>query len=733
MVRLAADDTVVAFAPERARLSVHDGGRELAAGTVAVALGDRVFPETDAYEVETDRDGVVVRYDDDANTRVVLTRADGAVDVRVDVEPAGDDAVSLGDVRPLAGTDTAFGPSTDVYRHGYQSWSPTGTLPVDEGFPPEAPANVPMMTDLAAPEVTSHGLLGLTGEDRRLTLGFLDHGSYVARFDLETGDDGLASLSAVCPGDGVALSPGETARSATLRVDATRPVADALRALADAVADRMDARVPERAPTGWCSWYHYFTDVTPADVRENLAAVADWDPPVELVQLDDGYQTAFGDWLTLTDAFERAGMADLVADVTDRGYRPGLWLAPFLVQEDAALVADHPEWLLSDDGEPVTAGRRHGEMYGLDTTHPGVQDWLADTVGTVTDDWGFSYLKLDFLYAAALPADRHGDATRAEAYRRGLATIRDAAGEDTFLLGCGAPQCQSVGLVDAMRVGPDTAPFWADPDDAASEPAHENAVRNVLNRQFTHRRWWLTDPDCQLVRATTDLSPAERETFATLVALSGGTNVFSDAVAEISPAGRELLERSLPPVSGGTVDGLGSAEFPDSITCRRPADGGRAVAVFNWADEQRTVTCPLADGERAWNVSRERPVPAGGAATASVPPHGRLLVHAAPASERPHVLGATHLAAGTDQLTRTRFRRRGATGELTLQVEAPRSMEFLVAVPSGWRVPADGPPTVVDVGAAGAAGAADAADAPFGVARVAAEPGATTVAFERRQ
>ena len=35
--------------------------------------------------------------------------------------------------------------------------------------------------------------------------------------------------------------------------------------------------------------------------------------------------------------------------------------------------------------------------------------------------------------------------------------IREAIGPDAYLLGCGAPILPSVGLVDAMRVGPDIA------------------------------------------------------------------------------------------------------------------------------------------------------------------------------------------------------------------------------------------------------------------------------------
>ncbi|WP_276273191.1 glycoside hydrolase family 36 protein [Haloarcula litorea] len=686
MVTVTAGGTTVQFDPGSVRLSIAETDAPdddaLLSGRVTATLGDRSFPVPDAgWTVERDGSGATISYDDDAATRLVLTAADEAVGIRLHLRNDTGDPAALERLCPLDADGVAFDADARIYRHGYQSWTPTGALPVDETFPAEPPENVPMMTDLSAPDRTSHGLVGLADGDRALTLGFLDHGSYVARFDDAVGDDGIERLTAVCPGDGVTVESGESAAAATLRVDASRPVDAGVAALADGVAERMGARAGEWTPTGWCSWYHYFTDVTADDMREAVADVAAWDPPIDVVQLDDGYQVAFGDWRTLAEGFDE--MPALTDDIEGAGYTPGLWLAPFFVQADAALVDDHPEWFVTDaDGAFVSAGERHGEMYGLDCTHPGVEAWLTDTFETIVDDWGFDYLKLDFLYAGALPGQRHDDVTRAEAYQRGLKTIRQAVGRDTFLLGCGAPQAQSVGLVDAMRVGPDTAPHWRDPDGIASEPAHENALRNVLNRQFAHDRWWVNDPDCQLLRPGTDLTDAERRTLAAVVALTGGSNVLSDRVAAIDEPGRTLFERSLPPVDGGTVEGVGDRTFPERVECERPADGGRAVALVNWADEPRTRSLSLAADERGWDAWDGEPIPAGGTAEREVPTHGCLLAHVAPARARPHLLGTAHLAGLGDRVERVAWD--DDADELTVAVDAERPQEVVVALPDGW-------------------------------------------------
>ncbi|QAU12813.1 alpha-galactosidase [Halorubrum sp. BOL3-1] len=651
-----ADATAVTYDPDGREVVVADDTGELLVGPLRAAA-----------EGEDGRgvDG------DDAGVRVVdvsLSVEGDGVAIASTVENAGDEPVRAGDV--TLAFDTSFGADARVYRHGYQSWSSTGTLPVGERFPAEDPENAPMMNDLAAStdDRVSSYLTGLVERDRRVTVGFLEHDRYCTRFEIDDDDDGVATLRGVCPLEGTRLAPGERLALPPLWVDADREPREALAALADRVGERMDARVPETAPTGWCSWYHYFTDVTEADVRENLAELREWGIPVDVVQIDDGYTEAFGDWRSIADGFE--DMSAVADDIATAGYRPGLWLAPFCVESDADLYADHPEWFVTEPtdatgdgpGTPVDGGFRAGSaLYGLDTTHPEVLEWLRETVSTVVDEWGFTYLKLDFLFAAALPGERYdAAATRVEAYRRGVEAVSEAAGEDAFLLGCGAPMAPSVGLFDAMRVGPDTDPTWETPGESGSQPGLKNAVRNTLTRNFLHRRWWLNDPDCQLVRDTSDLTAAEREAFAALVAGTGGVNVFSDRLAEIGPAGRRLLERSIPPATGAEVAGLGAKRFPSRVVCDRPGDGAATVALFNWADEPSTVRFDAREYGREDGAGTDRAVWDGlsGAVVdgpvveRELPPHGAA-VFAVVTAETGDLLGdVATLTGGSDRASR---------------------------------------------------------------------------------
>jgi len=233
----------------------------------------------------------------------------------------------------------------------------------------------------------------------------------------------------------------------------------------------------------------------------------EWGIPVDVVQIDDGYMQAFGDWRSIANGFE--DMSAVADDIAASGYRPGLWLAPFYVEAGADLYADHPEWFITEPtdadtdgpGTPVDGGFRAGsELYGLDTTHPAVLEWLrGDRVdGCRRLGVHVSEARLPLCGGAARRAvRRRGNPDRGVS--PGVEAIAEAAGDDVFLLGCGAPMALSVGLFDAMRVGPDTDPVWETPGESGSQPGLKTPFATRSHGTTYHRRWWLNDPDCQLV------------------------------------------------------------------------------------------------------------------------------------------------------------------------------------------------------------------------------------------
>jgi alpha-galactosidase len=199
-------------------------------------------------------------------------------------------------------------------------------------------------------------------------------------------------------------------------------------------------------------------------------------------------------------------------------------------------MREHPDWFIQHQpAAPLRAGynpnwTRHDDRfaYALDPSHPAFRDHLERLFGKLVHRFGYSYLKLDFLYAGAAEGVRHlRNLTRAEALRRGLLAIRAGAGDDAFILGCGCPLGAAVGMVDGMRIGPDVSPYWG--GGGAGDPSTVHAVDAIIARSFMHRRWWLNDPDCLMLRAKqTQLTADERLALASVIAGCGGMLLISD-------------------------------------------------------------------------------------------------------------------------------------------------------------------------------------------------------------
>jgi alpha-galactosidase len=181
-----------------------------------------------------------------------------------------------------------------------------------------------------------------------------------------------------------------------------------------------------------------------------------------------------------------------------------------------------------------------------------------------------------------MPGGRRKKVTPIQAYREGLRVIRRACGRD-FVLGCGAPLLPSVGLVDGMRIGEDTAPYWKTKPSGFQGPNAYFALRNALMRQFMHRTFWINDPDCLLLRdREIELTRNERELYALTAGGLDNMIVDSDNLALLGRPGKDLLRRALE-LRGGSagVRGL-MGEFGEDVYLidpGRPGGKGARLAV----------------------------------------------------------------------------------------------------------------------------------------------------------
>ena len=406
---------------------------------------------------------------------------------------------------------------------------------------------------VGAPEaegLASHAAVGLTRGSRGLAIAFDAGEPGEARVQLSR--DALEAVSDWLPAR--PLRPEGDASHMRLCFHPEGDGLEALRALFVPSSPVDQERLAQAvAPAGWCTRAEWSGTVAEADVITNLDfSAAHFDRRFfRHIELDDGYQQAIGAWDP--NARFPHGHAWLTDQIHARGFKAGLWVAPFGVAEASGVPTGQPDWLLRDATGPVVCETREawgGKIYALDGAHPKVQQWLFDLARRVVREWGYDYVRVDRLRWATLGTGHYGGLTHAEAYRAGLGAIRDGLGTEAFLLASEAPLQHAVGLVNGMRIGPDVDVTWS----GIQSPARATGLRS-----FYHRSTWLNDPDCLVVRAP--LSRAAAEVWASVVAVTGGLTLLGDNLPNLPADRLPLLQRTLPvaPVTGRAVE-AGAAE-----------------------------------------------------------------------------------------------------------------------------------------------------------------------------
>ncbi|HEY9721840.1 MAG TPA: glycoside hydrolase family 36 protein [Oscillatoriaceae cyanobacterium] len=604
-------------------------------------------------------------------------KPDGAgVWLRLEVRNAGPDALVLDRFTPLAiaapeGRLDLAAPLADwaFYQHGWMSWSPTLIRPVlgsdrlqiPAGDPYYQAHNLPQRpNDLEA--LSSNDLTLIGTAEQALLLGFERSGGCLNHLDLAIADARFTRLQAVCePQAGLHLGPGDRFETPGLWIAWGTPEA----LLAHYAAATSPGLAPESSPAGWCSWYYYFGMNTADDVRNDLHALGTHPQgrALEWVILDDGYQTAIGDWTSIRRDRYPEGLAAIAAQVRAAGKTPGLWLAPFCVGADSRLFAAHPDWVVRDaTGAPQVVQRHwNTDVYGLDLSRGDVKAHLRALIETLTRTWDFGVLKLDFLHFAAHPGVR-ADAgiTPLDAYRDGLAAIREAAGPTVHLLGCGAPLMPSLGLVDSMRISQDVGLTWLGETPAnMSSVSTRHACMNTVHRLWQHGQWWINDPDCLITRAASEHAPgtapctmteAEKCFLATVVALSGGSMISGDGLSRLDAAEWRRTGQLLPPTGRAArwVRGF-KPEWPDvlDLPLETAWEAWHLVGLLNWEDDPRAIALPdLVPGPR-WVFDAFAGLPLDAGDTVPLAPHEGKLLAVRPARVHPWLAGDDrHFAQG---------------------------------------------------------------------------------------
>ena len=456
--------------------------------------------------------------------------------------------------------------------------------------------------------------------------------------------DGLDTVhvESRCDLEGMRCEPGAELRAETLLMLPTDDAWRSAERYADHLAERYHASFAEGPLTGWSDWQYYRRDITEEDVLENLDALVDGKYPIEYVLVDDGYQRNMSDWLVPNERFPH-GIGWLAERIREKGFKPGIWIAPLTAHESSALVREHPAWLVRDAEGDILAHRSHmGTVHVVDYTVPEAVDWLRSLLRTLVGEFGFRWIKLDGpirrYYAGAVFRNR--PITSVQHIRLVLEIIREET-RGAILEGEGY-YGPTIGLVDTQRVTQDIQQDW---------PRLRHTAQVNLLSTFMHRRWWINNPDAFILRdepsphCTFDGRPEvvmtedELHTELTALALTGGVVMLTDRMRELSEERRKLVDRFLPVCAEAAkpVDLLNGKRCPE-IFHRKVTSGGETrdvIAVFNWEDAPRKMRVSMdqidlepAESHEAFETWTQSSVDVGEGVidVGEVPAHGVRLV-----------------------------------------------------------------------------------------------------------
>jgi len=401
------------------------------------------------------------------------------------------------------------------------------------------------------------------------------------------------------------LAPGESVSGDWFLV---LPVRDARYALIEygARVGRLNSDKPlrEDVPAGWCSWYYYFGRVAPEHVLENTRFLAKHKEklPVRYIQTDAGWQTMHTE-LTRNEKYPLE-MKEYADQIRAEGFLPGIWLSPLMITKNSSVYKEHPEWLVRayDKDEPALFTHFELNSYLLDVTHPGAAQYLYDMMHMISHDWGYRYIKMDYMLGNMLNGRRHDPlASSVMAYRKMLSIIQSAITEDTYYLNCTAPFSCSVGLVDGMRVSGDIFGSWRN---------LKIIFERVIKRYYMNRTMFNNDADCLIIRKTEQedewcgrantRNDMEIDTYIALMAASGGALMLSDKMTLLTPEQIELISCLFPINTQAAVPlDFWENNLPGVLDFGRRGHT-RIISVTNWGEYEKTITVPLDGRARVW-------------------------------------------------------------------------------------------------------------------------------------
>ncbi len=394
-------------------------------------------------------------------------------------------------------------------------------------------------------------------------------------------------------------------------------VFDRYLSLRNEVSDTSVSNVPvkpgERA-AAWSSSRGKRSTIDEVSLRRNLAEFRDRKVPLKYFIINDGWELNPGDWDSPSSGFP-SGMSSLAAEIKGSGYTPGIWFAPFIVGRDSAIFRNRKDWLAKEPGKRLKpAGwipSHGGRFYALDISRNDVKKFIAGSLERLRGEWGFSLIKMDLLYAAALyPPEGK---SRGEAMTDAMSLLYSLKGESEYLLNS-VPLESAFGKAEYCRVAAETTPFWENPFTQNLHCRERfstlNNLRSTVGRRHLDGRFFSNDTGSfHLSNVKNSMEPSRRYTQLLLHSLLGKLITTSDNLRDYDEDEMNTYLSQFPLVQPEIED---VQESRRTVTIRYRAGGRSFTSISNLAERMRSFELPEGKWFGAKGLKRRSHHVAGG-------------------------------------------------------------------------------------------------------------------------
>ena len=415
-------------------------------------------------------------------------------------------------------------------------------------------------------------------------------------------ENGCPQVECYCDFQDYALQPGCSISSETLRIAACLDSDECMKGWAIDVSEHYKPRFiskPALGALGEGAWTNGVTHGVMYEelVRKNIKAISErlkgfgveyyW---ISIANLKDNLP---GNWLENNDKQIPGGLKALSDAMNRAGMKLGLWIAPFWIPDrNSDLAEKQANQILKYNGESckerkswnhgmdVLPVEKRADFYCRDGSNPDAQAYIREIFGAYREI-GVRYYMVDFLWAGAgglygpFKYNEYYDKTKVagpQVYRELMKVVREAAGEDTYLLVSTAPILINVGLADAVRTGPDIGEgrpakkghdFYPATFALGNWEMFRKACNNYAHAYHIHGRLFHAD-SFNVVTVDKPIPVNEAQISVSMAALASSPIMLGDRIFELSDDRLRLLKKALP-------QNTGEAAIPmDLFECEYP-------------------------------------------------------------------------------------------------------------------------------------------------------------------